>query len=119
MRAQGLPSCYSMLGETNLGKLNQLVTRPSGKCPQWGRLLNVGFWRKIADSCHRRNGSSRSVGVTGTSRLPRPWQELVEAVDWYENRRPGLCVRFIEAFRDAADRIAENAYRYQSGIASN
>ena len=46
-------------------------------------------------------------------------QELVEAVDWYENRRPGLGARFIEAFRDAADRIAENAYRYQSGIASN
>lgn len=40
-------------------------------------------------------------------------RELVEAVDWYENRRPGLGVRFIEAFRDAADRIAENANRYQ------
>jgi hypothetical protein len=45
-----------MLGETNLGKLNQLVTRPSGKCPKWGRFLKGSFWQKIADSCHWRNG---------------------------------------------------------------
>lgn len=85
MRAQGLPSCYSMLGETNLGKLNQLVTRPSGKCPQWGRFQNFGFRRQSKRSCLSASSIGTAPrGVRTLSVFPiqtdRPFNEAVRVL---------------------------------------
>ncbi len=44
---------------------------------------------------------------------PIAWIDLEEAIDWYENAKPGLGKKFFKHFEEATDKILEapNAYR--------
>ena len=44
---------------------------------------------------------------------PEAEAEVMEAVDWYDDRSPELAARFSRAFRAALARIADNPLQYQ------
>ena len=41
-------------------------------------------------------------------------QDLTEAADWYDERRPGLGLRFLVAVEETLSRIEENPGLYRS-----
>jgi toxin ParE1/3/4 len=40
--------------------------------------------------------------------------ELAQAVDWYQLQRPGFGDRFLQSFLEAANKLVENPYLFQS-----
>lgn len=44
---------------------------------------------------------------------PRARRELAEAMQWYDEQRPGLGKEFLDSFRAATASIEENPFQYQ------
>ena len=44
---------------------------------------------------------------------PRALRELAEAIDWYDEKRPGLGHAFLQSFQTAAEAIADHPLQYQ------
>ncbi|MBX9783285.1 MAG: type II toxin-antitoxin system RelE/ParE family toxin [Chitinophagaceae bacterium] len=40
------------------------------------------------------------------------WEDVVDAVDWYEEESPGLGERFFRGFEETKDRVLKNPFHY-------
>jgi hypothetical protein len=40
------------------------------------------------------------------------WDDVIDAVDWYEEESPGLGERFFKSFEETKDRIIKNPFHY-------